>query len=347
MKRRLAIDWLVPEPFPGAGGDTGIFRMIGYLAEFGHDCQVYVVAYNLMNNYSTEQVREYVRKHFGPTPARYHRWSGSAADADCSFATFWPTVEHLLSLPNGGRPYYLVQDFEPTFYPEGSFHALGAEDTYRAGLHCVTLGPWLAKLLHERYQAKADHFDFAVDTNVYYPRARRPDGRRRICFYARPKTPRRAYPLGLEGLQLLKTRLPDVEIIFYGSEELEPLPPFPFENRGLLSQDELAALFSSCDVGVVLSLSNPSFVALEMMACRCAAVEIASERVEGVLTHGQDAWLVEPRAEAIADGIVELLENKILREQIVETAYQRVRKMDWRESARQIEAILLRDAEEK
>jgi hypothetical protein len=31
----------------------------------------------------------------------------------------------------------------------------------------------------------------------------------------------------------------------------------------------------------------------------------------------------------------------------VETAYQRVRKLDWRESARQIEAILLRDAEEK
>jgi O-antigen biosynthesis protein len=340
----MTINWLIPEPFPGAGGDTGIFRMIRYLAEFGHECRVYVVPYNLMNDYTTEQIREYVRKHFGATPAQYHGWTGRVGDADCTFATFWPTVENLLKLPNGGRRYYLVQDFEPTFYPFGDFHYRSAENTYRAGLHCITLGPWLAKVLKEQYQATADHFDFAVDTDLYWPRpGLRDAGRRRLCFYARPTTPRRAYQLGLEAFQLVKTHLPEVEIVFFGTQELAPAP-FPFVNRGLLNQDELATLFSSCEVGVVFSLSNPSFVSLEMMACRCAAVEIASERVEGVLKHGQDAWLVEPNASAVAEGIVQLLADAALRERLVENAYQRTRTMNWRDSARQIENVLLRNA---
>jgi glycosyltransferase involved in cell wall biosynthesis len=341
----MRINWLIPEPFPGAGGDTTIFRIIRYLAEFGHECRVYVLPYNLMNEYSTEQIREYVRKHFGDSQAEYHRWSGTVADADCSFATFWPTVEHLLTLPNGGRRYYLVQDFEPTFYAPGSEHALGAENTYRAGLHCMTPGRWLAKFLRERYQATADFFDFAVDTNVYWPRPNLREGkRRRLCFYARPATPRRAYQLGLDAFQLVKERKPELEIVLFGTEELTPSPTFPFVNRGLVKQDELATLYSSCDIGVVFSLTNPSLVPLEMMACRCALVEVNSERMEGIATHRHDAWLADPEPSAVADGIVKLLEDDTLREGLVQNAYERTRVMDWRNSVRQIEAVLLRES---
>jgi glycosyltransferase involved in cell wall biosynthesis len=341
--RSLAINWLIPEPFPGAGGDTGIFRIIRYLAEFGHRCRVHVVPYNLMNDYSTEQIREYIFKHFGPTTAQYYRWTGSVADADCTFATFWPTVENLLELPNGGRRYYLVQDFEPSFYPHEPQHYARAENTYRAALHCITLGPWLAKLLRERYQATADHYDFAVDTNIYWPRPGLRTANRRVCFYARPATPRRAYAMGVSALEQVKKRLPDVEISFFGATGLDPAPPFVFSQCGILSPTELAILFSQSDVGVVFSLTNPSFVPLEMMACRCAVVEVASERCEGVFNHGHDSWLVEPNAQSAAAGIIELLENKALRETLIENAWQRTRTMSWQKSVRQIEAILLQD----
>jgi glycosyltransferase involved in cell wall biosynthesis len=297
-----------------------------------------------MNDYSTEQVREYIAKHFGPTRAHYYRWQGTVDEADCTFATFWPTAENVLALPNGGRRYYLVQDFEPDFYPHEPHHYERAEATYRAGFHCITLGPWLAKLLHEKYGARADHFDFGVDTSVYQLRPGLREGRGRVCFYARPATPRRAYPLGLAALKLLNAQMPEVEIIFFGSEELTPSPDFPFVNCGLVRPDELAALFSSADVGVVFSLSNPSFVPLEMMACRCAVVEIESERWDGILAHGRNAWLVQPEAESVADGIIRLLKDKLLRDRIVENAWQQTRAMSWEKSARQIETILLETA---
>ncbi|MDQ6912607.1 MAG: glycosyltransferase family 4 protein [Verrucomicrobiota bacterium] len=341
-KDSLVINWLVPEPFPGAGGDIGLFRIIRHLAEFGHECQVHVVPYDLMNAFSTEQIREYVHEYFGPTPATYHKFDGAVGDADCTFATFWPTAENLQRLTNGGRRYYLVQDLEPSFYPDDKQLIERAENTYRAGFHCVTLGPWLAKLLREQYGATADHFDFAVDRKIYWPRPQLRSVRRRLCFYARPTTPRRAYDVGIAALGLVQTRLPDVEIILFGAAELNPTPQFRWVNRGLLAQEELATLFSGCDVGLVLSLTNLSFVPLEMMACRCAVVELASERVAGILTHGKDAWLVQPNAAAIADGVIELLTNRTLRERLVAKADRRTRTMSWSHSARQVERILLR-----
>lgn len=341
--RPLTLNWLVPEPFPGAGGDVGLFRIIRHLAEFGHRCRVYIVPYNLMTDYSTEKIRAYVGQHFGESQARYEKWNGSVEDADATFATFWPTAENVLALPNGGRRFYLVQDFEPSFYPGDAHHSERAANTYRAGFHCITLGRWLAKLLRERYGATTDYFDFAVDPKVYHPRGGLRRETKRLCFYARPATPRRGYDLGIEALCLVQARLPEVEIVFYGTADPQPPPAFPFIDRGLMSAEELATLFSSCDVGLVLSLSNPSFVPLELMACRCAVVEIASERMEGIATHGTDAWLVEPNPEAIAQSLIRLLEDDALRERLVENAYARAARMDWRHSARQIEDVLLRE----
>src|SRR5689334_18704686 len=180
----LVINWLVPEPFPGAGGDVGLFRMIRHLAEFGHRCRVYVVAYELMRNFSDDEVRAYILKYFGATRANYSRFYGTVEEADATFATFWPTAEEVLKLSNSGRKYYLVQDFEPAFYPREPNHYERAEATYRAGFRCLTLGPWLAKLLRARYAATADHFDFAVDKSIYRPREGRDRKNPRISFYA-------------------------------------------------------------------------------------------------------------------------------------------------------------------
>ena len=197
-----------------------------------------------------------------------------------------------------GRRYYFVQDFEPYFYPVGTEY-IQAENSYRQGLHCLTLGPWLAKLMREQYGAEADHFDFAVDTEIYHPAAVRTA--RRTCavaFYARPSTPRRAYELGVEALQPGQAAQPGGGDRLLWRRRRCRRRRFPYTNAGLLNPWELATLFASCDVGLVFSTTNPSFVPFEMMACRCAVVDLASERVEGLLEDGVNCRLAEPTPEA-------------------------------------------------
>jgi glycosyltransferase involved in cell wall biosynthesis len=338
----LVLNWIVTEPFAGAGGHLGIFRMIQHLVGFGHECHVYVVPVEQMHDWPAERIAQFVDQNFMATGATFHRWHGRVYDADATFATYWSTAYNLRELPNGGQRYYLVQDFEPYFYPMGTDY-VRAENTYRLGFHCITLGPWLARLLRTQYQAQADHYDFAVDTEIYWPQPQPRAAYPRVAFYARPSTPRRAYELGIEALQQVKERCPEAEIVLYGANQLDP-PPFSYVHLGVRHQFELATLYSTCDVGLVLSLTNPSFVPFEMMACKCAVVDIHSERVEGLLAHGHNALLAEPTPEGVADAILTLLWDKDLRAKITEQAYAQVKSKSWRSSAHQLERVLVQHA---
>jgi hypothetical protein len=258
-------------------------------------------------------------------------------------ATHFSTVGYALDQPAAGKRYYFVQDFEPYFYPVGTEY-VQAENTYHSGLYCITLGPWLARLMREKYQAMADHFDFAVDTGIYFPRPLESTPPPRVAFYARPVTPRRGYPMGIEALRRVKEKKPEVEVVLFGAAHLEDPPPFPYTNRGVLPEDELARLYSSCRVSLVLSLTNPSLVNFEMMACKCAVVDIQSERMEGLFRHGEDSLLVPPTPEAMSEAIMEILNDDRLHHHLVEQAYRKVIHYSWKNSARQIENILLSNA---
>lgn len=338
----LVVNWIVSEPFQGSGGHLGIFRMVKHLVDFGHECHIYVLPLHVMYDYSAQQLRDYADRYFLQTGATFHRWNGFVGEADATVATYWRTVAELQKLPNPGQSYYLVQDFEPYFYAVGTEYLL-CENTYRAGVHCLTLGPWLEKLLRERYQSQADHFDFAIDPEIYTPSSNPRQPWQRVLFYARPSTPRRGYELGIAALQIVKARKPDVEIVLFGADTLDPIP-FQYTSMGIRSPHELASLYSSSDVGLVLSLTNPSFVPFEMMACGCAVVDIRSERLEGLLEHGVNALLAEPTPSALADAVLSLLENQVLRQKIINHGLQRVNELSWRNSARQIEDVLLRHA---
>ena len=135
------------------------------------------------------------------------------------FATAWQTAYPVLASPAAGARFYLVQDFEPSFYPAGS-ESLMAEATYRFGFHGVTAGRWLAAAPARReYGMPADHFDFGSRLDALRARRAREPAERRtgVCYYCRPETPRRAYELAMVALDLFAARHPEVEIHLFGA----------------------------------------------------------------------------------------------------------------------------------
>ncbi len=339
----LTLNWVFPEPIPGSGGHTDIIRMMNLLASFGHHVNAYVVPRQQLWSKSDLEVREFVRRHFTDLDGGLFKWTGGLMkESDGVFATHWSTAYMVNEVRNTSRIFYFVQDWEPFFFPMGTEY-LRAEQTYKMGYSCITLGRWLTKRLREWYDADADYFDLAVDHNIYYPRSVEETNHPRICFYARPSTPRRLFPMGIEALQLVHQRRPDVEIIFYGSDD-EILSrqkiPFPYTNRGILNEQQLAELFSACDLGIVLSPTNCSLVPPEMMACKCAVVDLNRETVMGVLEHEVNALLAEPTPEGIAEAVLRLLEDERLRQRLVEMAYRQVQERSWEKSARRVETLL-------
>jgi glycosyltransferase involved in cell wall biosynthesis len=331
---RLRVATVIPSFRRGSGGHGTIVRLLSALQEEGHEISVWLEdSEGWHAGESPEALRRGFVEMFGAEGIELHSdftgWQG----ADVALATGWQTVARVLLLEGVHARAYLVQDHEPDFYP-ASAESLWAAETYQQGLHCIAASEWLATLLRERYGASATHFDLAVDHGLYAPG----HGPRRddlVVFYARASTPRRAVPLGLAGLSGLAARRPGLEIALFG--ELSPLASgFPHRSLGVLDPKALATLYGSATVGLALSVTNPSLVSLEMMACGLPCVELAGESMLDTFPGEGPPLLAEPNARSICERIEELLDDPDRRQRQGEAAVALMAERTWERAARQV-----------
>jgi glycosyltransferase involved in cell wall biosynthesis len=88
---------------------------------------------------------------------------------------------------------------------------------------------------------------------------------------------------------------------------------------GELSDDEMPAFYSMADVSVAIPPRDGMPVALlEAMACETPTILSRLPRYEEIVRHEESTYFVEPGPEAIAAGIIRLLDDPLLREEIVE-----------------------------
>ena len=227
---------------------TTMFRMVAALEPAGHTCVVYL---DDQHGWSIDQHIAHDprvvavgagrdarprRRHRGRARHRRHRLGHRLSRAGAR--------------PARGTRFYLVQDFEPSFYPAGS-EAMLAEATYRFGFHGVTAGRWLAERLPRDYGMAADHFDFGCDLERYGldTSPGRPSARTAVCYYCRPSTPRRAYELAVRGARPVRPappggRHPPVR-------RARGRLPFAATDHGLLTPEQLNELYNRCIAGLV------------------------------------------------------------------------------------------------
>jgi glycosyltransferase involved in cell wall biosynthesis len=303
----LRVAAVVPSFRRGSGGHATIANLLRGLEAAGHRTSVWVL--DDEGRHAGENAAETAalfHQFFGPLagPVRvgFEGWAG----ADVAVATGWQTVAQVLRLPGASARAYLVQDHEPEFYPTSAERDWAAW-TYRQRLHCIAASPRLADLVRTRYGASATSFDLGIDHERYRPAdvERRAD---RVLFYARAVTPRRAVPLGLLALEELHRRRPDIDIALFG--EARPVAaPFRHRTLGVLEPEALAQAYSEATVGLVLSLTNPSLIPQEMLACALPCVDVASESMLATYGTGGPAMLAAPVPIALCEAIEELLDD--------------------------------------
>jgi glycosyltransferase involved in cell wall biosynthesis/SAM-dependent methyltransferase len=307
LRRPIKISWIIPGLIIGGGGHRNILRAAYYLERFGHEVELYFTSTDL----TERQLSEAIRTHFYPLNCRIHCYRGSIGPTDVLFATHWSTVDAAVRAKDAaGELMYFVQDFEPAFAAMGTEYVL-AENTYRLGLYHITSGPWCEHVLKREFRCDADHFLFPVDRGIYYPRSR-VKRERNLIFFAKPEMPRRCFELGAMALEEFHRLRPDVEIILFGSKHVEGKRlSFPATIHSLLPTiEDLAALYSNADIGIVFSTTNPSLVPYEMMACGVPVVDLGRPGNEINYNGRHDiALLADPAPATMARQIRELLEN--------------------------------------
>jgi glycosyltransferase involved in cell wall biosynthesis len=108
----------------------------------------------------------------------------------------------------------------------------------------------------------------------------------------------------------------------------------------VLAQDELAAAYSGAGVGLVLSLTNYSLIAQEMMACGLPCVELETPSTRAAFGPRPPLELARPDPLALADALERLLSDGDLRAERRRAAIELVAKRTWAAAAEQVEAGL-------
>jgi len=338
---QIVVNWVIPDLDVGSGGHMNIFRFITHLENMGLHNRIYL--YDSRRFQDDEEFRIFLKEHYGSTLSNQsieaYNHVSSMTYAQATIATGWQTAYFVRRFNNTDEKFYFVQDYEPNFYPMGSEYLL-AEETYKFGFKGITAGDWLKNKLRDEYGMQTESFLFSYDKNIYQKKEKRDDVKR-IFFYARPVTPRRAFELGLLSLVELYKRVPDIEVVFAGWDVSNYEIPFTHLNAGSVRIEELSDLYAQCDMCLVMSTTNLSLLPLEIMASNSVVVCSKGANNEWLLNE-KNSILVSYDPVEIAATMEDYLKHREKLAEKREQGLQFVAETDWEKEARKVYDIIMK-----
>ncbi|MBT0571530.1 glycosyltransferase family 4 protein [Curvibacter sp. CHRR-16] len=299
------VNWFLSGFSATSGGHINIMRFVHALEARGYECRIVIAEGEWMRD--ANAVRQQMIQAFGPMQAQVYLSAQTAPPAYASIATGYDTAYYVRAFTSTHKKFYFVQDFEPWFSAPGSNHTL-AEATYRFGFIGITAGNWLAEKLAAEYGMETHPFGFSYDETLYTNQARTEHEEKRVFFYARPETERRAFELGVLALHLVYQQCPQLKVVFAGGNLERQKFSFPCEVHGKLNVRDLGALYNSCDAALVLSMTNASLLPVELMACGTPVVSNTGAWVEWLL-NGDNAQLASAEPHALASALQTVLKD--------------------------------------
>jgi glycosyltransferase involved in cell wall biosynthesis len=314
-KAERVCNWYVP-PFdnPFYGGVMTILRLADSLhREYGIQQR-----FLICGGSDASEIRVYLSRSF---PSLSHADVKVLATAeaishippsDYSIATLWTTAYVLLGVQNTGYKFYLIQDFEPAFYPAGSTYAQ-AELTYRFGFYGICNTQTLKEMYECDYGGCSVVLEPSIDTNVFHPGGERQSSPKRLFYYARPGTPRNGFELAAAALARVKqTYGTAVDIVCAGAV----WKPGDYGLRGLVRTVGLLPyaatgdLYRTCHVGCVMMMTkHPSYIPFELMACGATVVANFNEANTWLLRDGENCLLSPPSTSCLASTLLYALDH--------------------------------------
>jgi hypothetical protein len=309
--------WYVPGFGVGSGGHSNILSMVAELERLG--VRSTIVLTDVHSRDAAAGMRSAMCMNYAPTLAGVvTRTDVGTVPGDVLVATDWRSVRSVVEDRGPRRAHYFVQDHEVEFTATGTWSTLAA-DTYRAELRPVTLGRGLAELIGGRYGVEPAWTPIGIDPGIYGPndptlsavvaavRRANPHGLPVLVVYGRRDTARRGVELALAALELASQRDAQFFCVLFGEDVALDDVSFPWISVGVLPPRELAALYRAADLGVVLSLTNPSLVPQEMLACGLPVLEVDTPLTRVAFGELTGCHLTAPHPEALADALVELV----------------------------------------
>lgn len=301
-----------------SGGVLSVIQLVNALIRRGVEARIATL-------FEDPLVQEWTRLYTRPIVYRHpteliERFPPS----DIVVATLWTTAPWARALVDSGRAragVYLLQDYEPWFFPERDTAKRAAvQATFGLLEHRIVMSDWLAAKLAAHGLA-THKIPLGMDLRCFYPRDTSAHPLT-LTAMARPGTPYRGFDTIIAAFEHVKTQRPDARIHLFGDDNLHRRKiAFPFVNEGVITdQNRLAELYAMTDVFVDGSdFQGFGRCGLEAMACGAACVLTNVGGVNEYARHDHNAKLVPPRApDRLAEAILALLDDRTTRARLAD-----------------------------
>jgi glycosyltransferase involved in cell wall biosynthesis len=306
------INWFLPDiDSPFYGGVNTVLRLADYLARH-HDVENRFSFWAAPNEAFFRSAISAAFPAIADSQIAFHDASLASLEllpeADAAVATLWATAYSVAQFEGATRKFYMIQDFEPMFYPAGTLYAL-AEESYRLGLYGLCNTDHMLRLYEQRYGGRGTSFEPAVDPTIFNAEGRNFDRTldqvATVFVYARPGHWRNCSELAFIALEELKRRLGDrVRIVTAGSWATPDDVGSGIEHLGLLDYRALGDFYRKCDVGVALTVSeHPSYLPLELLACGVPVVAFDNPAGHWLLRDRENSLLARRTVDSLRDNI--------------------------------------------
>jgi L-malate glycosyltransferase len=326
----MVVTMLSVEGRTPAGGVMAIWEFADGLARRGHE--VHVIHTGLLGSQirALDEVDWYefddkVQHHFAADPSDAGEWR-----SDFVFCLFGEP-------PDRGLPLMWVQAYKgfPAYVEKTIFGAPFPKVCTSTFLRdtAVELGVRPEQAVHVPYGLNHDKYRVVKPVGERRPRV--------AMLYH--EAPIKGAAVGITALELVKRRVPELEVVLFGVADERPVLPDWMTYRYQPSQSELVDdIFNGSRVFVMPSLLEGfGLVATEAMACGCALVASDSGGSRDYAIDGDTALVCDPGdAPVMATHIESVLRDPELHAALAGRGIEFVRRFDWDDSAARLEQFL-------
>lgn len=337
-KKPLRITFVVPGTTI-SGGIKMIFEYCNRLAERGHQITLVSLTADQPEWFAFD-----ARVRFLTSGWSDRRLSYDLPNGDVVFATQWVTAYTVARLPpSKGLKFYFVQDYESITITTPEL----ADPTYMLPLHRIVVSTRLGEQIQEGFRAKAEVIPYGMDSKRFYPdpsvRAQFPKSDFRIGMLYHWES-RKGFSKGQEAFRIVKEKHPEAKLILFGTSQ--PKGDVEFDEIHLnIVGDQVRSFYNSLDVYVSTSYQEGfGLPGLEAQGCGVSLVTTDSGGVREYSIDEKTALVCPPGdSKAIANAIIRLREDPILKETLRNGGLEKAREFDWECSVQKMEDCLMRN----
>lgn len=248
-----------------------------------------------------------------------------------------PSVANLSTAK--GKKIYFIQDFE-NWYED--WNAERVKSTYRLGMKNIVVAKWLAKKVRE---AGADCVIIpnSIDFNIFNIDVPIKERKSHVISMLYHNQPQKGAKYGLEALNRLKIKYPDLKVHLFG-KPMRPqnLPEWIYYTQNA-TQTQLRQIYNNSTIYICSSIIEGfGLTGAEAMACGAAYVSSDYGGVHEYTTDGRNALISPPKD---VDGLVAhvsyLFDHPEERIRLAENGYRDIKVLSWEKALDKFEEVLL------